>query len=99
MENDVKHTVDKLLRQSQKKDEALEIAKEKKKEWSDMINRLFASPDGKFFGQQLVTLLGVFAAEPVTNPLQLVEGKTRRDVYLKLIRPYLDKTLRMEIEN
>ena len=75
------------------------IAKESEEDYKNALNGMAATPNGQFVLKQLIRYCGVFAHDDVLNPAKLVEDRGKRSVYLKLIRPYLDKQTLIELEN
>lgn len=95
---DTSSSIDKLAeaKENRKKQEAL--LAEEVHQYREVLNRLFASPDGQFFLKKLIKYCGVYSFDNSINPTKDVKDAERRKVYLELIRPYLDKTILMEIQ-
>lgn len=95
---DVASVVDKLLRERMATKDQAQILVDNEKEWARVIN-LFASTDnGRYFFKILVRICGVFKVDADIAPTKMLEDKGAREVYNKWIRPYLDRSLRMDIE-
>lgn len=95
---DVTSVVDKLLRERMAQKDQEKILVDNEMEWARVIN-LFASTDnGKYFFKILVRICGVFKVDADATPSKMLEDKGAREIYNKWIRPYLDKSLRMDIE-
>lgn len=95
---DNKSVMDAINERRQKEKDFKEMTAEQKKEWGEVVNRLFSTRDGQYFAAGLIKFCKVFSVDPVGNGVNLIEMKGRRDTYLSLIRPYLDKTVKNEIE-
>lgn len=91
--------VDNLLAKHAEAHKQAEIVIENEKDYRAAVNRIFSRNDGKLLIKYLLKFSGIYNDSPQINPAQLIEDKGKRAYYLKMIRPYLDKTLRMEIEN
>lgn len=99
IEEDMRNTVDKLLSQRAEKTRQQEVVIENMEEWQEVLNRIFTSDDGKLFAKYLLRHCGIFNKEDSTNHIKMIENIGKRNVYLELIRPYLDVLTRSEIEN
>ncbi len=74
------------------------IALENAGEYRKALNSIGSSPNGQFVLKYMIKALGVFTVKPNRDGMALVADKANRDFYLTMIRPYLDKDLRQEIE-
>jgi hypothetical protein len=92
-------SIDQLLENAANRHKQQEIQIENQKEYQLAVNRVFSTNEGKLLAKYLLKHSGVFNDDEQLNPAKLIEDKGRRSYYLKLIRPYLDQKLRMEIEN
>lgn len=92
-------TPSRLLQESKNLERQGEIAVENEKEYKEAINRLFSTPDGEFLAKYLIKYSGIFVAEPSTNPLQMAENNGKKLVYLRLVRGYLDNSLKHKLES
>lgn len=81
------------------REQAKEIQIENEKEYRVAVNKIFSSNEGKMLAKYMLRFNGVFQAYTQLNPAKIVEEAVLRSYYLKMIRPYLDKKIRMEIEN
>lgn len=95
---DATSMVDKLLKDRLQREEQKKIAVENQKEWQGICNKLFATPNGQYFLKLLIKFSGIFEVDDDLNPANMLKANGRKEPYLKLIRPYLDPTLRKEIE-
>lgn len=93
-----KDTIDKMLEKKQAQERQQLMLKEEQEEYRNAINRLFSSPDGKFFLNKLKRACGLNSFDKDINPAKLIEDAGRRKVWFELIRPYLDKTILSELE-
>jgi hypothetical protein len=96
--------LDSILKKIEEKKRQSEIAEqvviERVDDYKVALNRIFSSPDGKYFAKYLLKYINLFNDNfDISNPAKLIEEKARRAVYLKMIRPYLDVEIRKEIEN
>ena len=74
------------------------LLKEEIDEYKACINRLFSTPDGQFFLNKLLRFAGLTSFDKVLNPAKLVEDRGRQSVWFDLLRPYLDKSIRRELD-
>lgn len=70
---------------------------ERLEEYKVVVNRLFSTPDGKYFLNDLIDYCGIHSFDQQLNPAKLVEDAGKRKVFLEMIRPHLDKTILMEL--
>jgi len=94
---DTTSSIDKIGEAREKRERQQALLAEEVREYRLVLNRLFASPDGQFFLKKLIKYCGVNSFDNSINPTKDVKDAERRKVYLELIRPYLDKTILMEI--
>lgn len=90
--------IDQFIQRKQSQENQAAILKEEIEEYKRVLNIVFSSPAGKEFGKYLLRYCGIFTFDKVLNPAKLVEDRGKRAVYLDLIRPYLEKTVKMELE-
>ena len=95
---DTTNSIDKIAESRERRKHQEALLAEEVAEYRMVLNRLFASPDGQFFLKKLIKYCGVYSFDNRVNPTQDVKDAERRKVYLELIRPYLDKTILMEIQ-
>jgi hypothetical protein len=62
------------------------------------LNRLFSSPDGQYFLNKLLRYANLTSFDKVLNPAKLVEDRGRQSIWFELIRPYIDKSIRSELD-
>jgi len=91
--------VDVMARRQEEREKANEIVIERIEDYKAALNNIFSSADGKYFAQYLLKFCGIFNDDIQLNPAKLVEDKGKKSVYLKMIRPYLEREVRKEIEN
>lgn len=91
-------SIDDILRKREQRKHDEAILKEEIEQYTNAVNRLFSSEDGKFFLKKLVMYCGVNSFDKQLNPAKLIEDSGKRKVFLELIRPFLDKTIRAELE-
>lgn len=74
------------------------IMEEDKEDYINAINRIFASEDGQYFLNKLIRYCGINSFDNELNPAKLIEVSGKRKVWLELIRPFLDKTILIELD-
>lgn len=89
-------SIDKLLEQRQKAEQQRELLKEEIADYTMVINRIFASPDGQYLLKKWTKYAGIFSFDNNPPDGRLAEEKGKRKFFLELIWLYLDKTLKME---
>lgn len=94
---DTTSSIEKITEARQAREKQKELLAEEVAEYRLVLNRLFASPDGQYFLKKLIKYCGVYSFDNSINPTKDVKDAERRKIYLELIRPYLDKTILMEI--
>lgn len=91
-------TIDKVSEARKKAEENKEKMREMREQYKAALNRVLSTPDGQFVMKQLIDYCGVFTFDNAPPDGRLAEDKGKRKVYLEAIRPFLDKTIKMEIE-
>lgn len=91
-------TAERLIAQRMERERLEEVAIENEKEYKSALNGMAASRNGELFLKTLIKATGIFKDPQVLNPAGLIEDKGMRKVYLRLIRPYLDPSIRAKIE-
>ena len=71
---------------------------EELKEWKATVNRLASTVDGQQFLRIMILLSGWQQPGNIKDTVRMVEDNGRIDFYLRWVQPYLDKSIRMEIE-
>lgn len=94
-----KSIVDLLAKRQEEREKQQEVIVENIEEYKLSLNRIFAMNEGKILAKYMLRFSGVFADDNQLNPAKLIEDKGKRAYYLKMIRPFLDPQLRMELEN
>lgn len=92
-------SVEKMLEKKKAKEHQRALLAEEIEEYKACLDRLFSSPDGKYFIKKLIRYVGLFSFDTKIDAGKLVEDAAKKKVYLELIRPYLSATTRMELEN
>ena len=85
------NTVEKLLAQREQGNKQEEFTKEQEAEYKKAVQMIFDTPEGILFGKLLVKKLGIFNCKSCTNATTMIEENAAKAVYLKMIRPFLDK--------
>ncbi len=91
-------SIDELNRKREEEKQRTLRLKEEEEEYRLVINRLFASEDGQYFLNKMKRACGLNSFDKEINPAKLIEDRGRRAVWFELIRPYLDKTILMQLE-
>ena len=99
MDLSVNSIVDELAKRQAEREKGQEIVIERMDEYKEALNRIFSMSEGKLLAKYLIKYCGIFNVDSQLNPAKLVEENGKKSVYLKMIRPYLEKEIRMEIEN
>ena len=86
-----------VARQRENKEQAAMHAEELK-EWKATLNRVAATKDGAHMLRVMITLAGIFQPGNIKDTVRMVEDNGKADFYLRWVRPYLDSTLRKDIE-
>lgn len=90
--------IEKLVQERLERERQDAIAVENETEWRDAANRVFASPDGKLFIKYFLRQCGLFRADNTRDMTKMLEDRGAKNVYLRLIRPYLTADLLMQLE-
>lgn len=90
--------LDEIARRQDEANHRKALLEEEVAEYTACINRLFSSPDGQFFLNKLLRFAGLTSFDKVLNPAKLVEDRGRQSVWFDLLRPYLDKSIRRELD-
>jgi len=92
-------SIDEILRRRAEKEKAKEVMKEEMQQHADILNRLAATEDGMYLLKMLKKNCGVNSFDKNANAAKLLEDNGRRSVYLGLIHPYLDPSVRSQLES
>lgn len=71
---------------------------EEQQHYTEALNAIFASDNGKTVLKHLIQFCGIFKENEALPDGRLAVQKGRRQVYLTAIRPFLDKSILMEVE-
>ena len=99
MEINPTSTIEKMVRERMERERLAAVAVENEAEWRNAANSLFASPNGKMFIKYLLRQCGLFSIDSTRDMTKMLEDRGAKNVYLRLIRPYLTAELLMELEN
>jgi hypothetical protein len=91
--------VDKLLEKKLAESKQKELIIERVEDYKKALDAVFASPEGKMMAKYMMRFMDIFNADPSFDGARLLEEKARRSYYTKMIRPFISKKRRMEIEN
>lgn len=67
-------------------------------EWIPAVRGMASTPNGQVFLRMMVKASGLFTPGTVRDTHASVDQKAKADFYLRHVRPYLDKSIRSEIE-
>lgn len=90
--------LDKMYRDQMERSKHEALLQEEVAEYKAAVNRLFSSPDGLFFLNKLLRYSGLTSFDKTLNPAKLVEDRGRQSIWFELLRPYLDKSIRSELD-
>lgn len=93
-----KTTVEKLKKNREQAKILGDIAAGQVEEYKNALNTIAASEHGKLVFQILIKACGVFTPDRGTDVAALIRQSERRNVYLELIRPLLEPSIRQELE-
>jgi hypothetical protein len=74
------------------------ILEEEIEDYKKVVNRLFSTPDGIYWLNKVLRYSGLTSFDKTLNPAKLVEDRGRQSIWFELIRPYLDKSIRSELD-
>lgn len=81
------------------RDAAKEFEIEELDKWRLSLNRIAATPDGKALFRAMISFSDLFTPPGNSrDTVKMVEDKNKAAFYLKWVRPYLDSSLRKDIE-
>jgi len=99
MQDDVKSIIDKIEANKQKKQDFWAKNEELKVEYQKALQGLAKDVNGEHFLKTLVSYTGLFDVKESPNHAEMLIKRGKKQVYLELIRPFLTKEQRKEIEN
>lgn len=91
--------VDKFLQQQEEQQKQKEVVIENEREYRVAINRIFKKNEGKLLAKYMFKFSRMLQPYTKLNPAEMAETAILQAFYLKMIRPYLEPEIRMEIEN
>lgn len=94
----LRSTSDKLRAQKEEKRRREEITVEDVKKYKTALNAVIASPNGKYVFRALLRYMQFFEV-PSENQLKMIEENGMKRLYLKMIRQFLEPTIKAELEN
>ncbi len=91
--------IEKLVKERQQAE--LEKAKviENEEEWQKAARTMFSTNEGKLFIKYLLRHVKLFTIDNSRDMTKMLEDRGGKNVYLGLIRPYLQQELLAELEN
>ena len=92
-------SIDKIEQLKKKDAEAKQRLEAEREEYKKACQAIFASDSGKFVLKHLIKYCGIYHFDNKAPDGNLAVEKGRRSVYLEAIRPFLDKTTLIEVEN
>lgn len=99
MSDNVENIIDKILDKKNNKKEFFDQNEKLKEDYSKALKGMAGSEFGNYFLKTLVNYIGLFEFKESQNHADMLMMRGKKQVYLELIRPYLTKTQRKEIEN
>lgn len=92
------NTVDRLLKQRQELENKEKAIIENITEYQKALNSIAGSDNGKLVFRTLIKALDVFTPKEGVDGVALIEVNTKRNFYLKMIRPHLYPEIKQELE-
>jgi hypothetical protein len=90
--------IEKLVEERKEKERLQAVIVENELEWKKAANKLFGGPNGKLFIKYLLRMNGLFTPDSGRDMTKMLEDRGAKNVYLRLIRPYLTPELLTELE-
>lgn len=95
---DPKSVIEKMARQYEERENEKAKLIENEKEWASAAKSLFGSRNGKLFIKYLIRHIKLFQVDTTRDMTKMLEDRGAKNVYLRLIRPYLPPELLAELE-
>lgn len=92
------NSVESALQRIKSKQEREVRLKEEAEQYKAALNHVASTENGQIVLKAILAYCGIFSDEKL-NAQDLLEAQGKRSVYLKAIRPYLDRQIRSLIEN
>lgn len=92
------HAATDLLKRLQSRDKVDEFKVDQLDEWRAAINRLAASDDGRMLLRAMLQFSNYNVHGDISNTVKMVEDNGKQSFYKRWVRPYLDRSLRFEVE-
>lgn len=89
--------LNKMARDKEARNEHAAKFLERVEDYKTVVNRLFSTPDGLYFLNDLIDYCGINSFDKELNPAKLIEDRGKRKVFLEMIRPYLDKIILQQL--
>lgn len=67
-------------------------------QWSDAVNGLASTPNGKLFLKSMLQFSGIFDPANIRDTMGMVDAGIKAAFYMKWVRPHLNPDLRSSIE-
>ena len=90
--------LDRFKAKEKKNEDFLEKDAELKADYITALNGVVSTPNGKHFLKVLVNYLDLHNFKQSLEPRDMFLERGKKQVYLELIRPYLETEVRKEIE-
>ena len=97
-DKDIRSTVDKLRKQREQQTKQEQAIIENIGEYQKALNSIAGSANGKLVFRTLIKALEVFTPKEGVDGVALIEVNTKRNFYLKMIRPHLHPEIKQELE-
>jgi hypothetical protein len=99
MEDNIQGLLDRFEQKNKQKEAFFAKNEELKEEYVKALNGMAGSDFGKYFLKVLVQYVDLFGFKEGMEARDMYMSKGKKQVYLEMIRPFLTKELRKEIEN
>ncbi len=96
--DDIKNIVDRIQERKEAKADFFAKNKEKEEEYKKALNGMAGSANGKYFLKVLIEYIDLFGFKGSLEPRDMFVDKGKKQVYLGMIRPYLEESVRKDIE-
>ena len=93
------NTVSRILKEREKREHLEALGVENEQEYKKALNSMGKSRNGALVLRTLIKVCGVFEPDDGFDAAALIRKGERRNVYLKFIRPYLEPSIKQELES
>jgi len=96
--SEISDIMDRMQEKKKKQEIFFEKNEELKEDYIRALNGVASTPNGKHFLKTLVNYLNLHEFKGSLEPRDMFLERGKKQVYLELIRPYLEPEVRKEIE-